>query len=190
MILMNLVYIYGPPGVGKYTVSKELSKITGYRLFHNQLSIEFVNSVFEFGNPSFNRLVLGFRAEVIEEAARRNVSLIFTSAYARGLNDRIIKDIIRRVKRHNGRVHFVQLYCKRSELLRRVKNKSRKGLKIRSSKQLEILLNKYNHVSSIPFVKSFFVDNTHVSPKDAARMIANHYKLAVKDRPKSRRRAK
>ena len=67
---MDLVYIYGPPGVGKFTVATSLSKLTGYRLFHNQLSIEFVRSVFDFGTPSFNRLVLKFRAEMMEQAAK------------------------------------------------------------------------------------------------------------------------
>ena len=86
---MNLVYIYGPPGVGKLTVSKELQKLLGYKLFHNQLSIEFVKSVFDFGTPSFNKLVLDNRARIIEEAAIQGVSLIFTSAYAKGVNDGI-----------------------------------------------------------------------------------------------------
>ena len=37
---MKLVFIYGLPGVGKLTVAKELSIITGYKLFHNQCSLK------------------------------------------------------------------------------------------------------------------------------------------------------
>ena len=99
---MNMIYIYGPPGVGKYTVSKKLSKLTGYKLFHNQLSIEFVMSVFDFGTPAFNNLVLKYRADMIEEAAKNGISLIFTSSYAKGFNDSIIKGIIRRVSTMYG----------------------------------------------------------------------------------------
>ncbi len=170
---MKLIYIYGPPGVGKLTVSRELAKITGYRLFHNQLSIEFVKSVFPFGSAEFNRLVLKFRSEIIEAAAESNVSLIFTSAYAKGLNDEIVKDIVRRVERHGGSVFFVRLYCDREELLRRISGSSRRRFsKIRSPEMIATLLDKYNHTSPIPFVKSLGIDNTRMAPSDVARLIA------------------
>lgn len=175
---MDIVYIYGPPGVGKFTVGRELARLTGYRLFHNQLSIEFVRSVFDFGTPVFNKLVLKYRAEMIEEAAKGNISLIFTSAYARGLNDSIIKDIIRRVERNRGKVHLVQLRCDEDVLLKRIKNASRRSFyKIRSPKKLEELLRRYDHTSSIPFRKSLCVDNTRIAPKAAAMKIIGYYRL-------------
>ena len=177
---MKLVYIYGPPGVGKYTVGKELSKITGYKLFHNQLSIEFVMQVFGFGTKPFNRLVIRFRAEIIEEAAREGISLIFTSAYAKGVNDAIIKDIINRVEKHGGEVCFVQLFCEKKALLKRVSGSSRKKYyKIRSAGFLRSLLSKYNHFSAVPFRNNISIDNTHISPKEAAKMIAEGFRLGA-----------
>lgn len=175
---MDLIYIYGPPGVGKFTTATELSKITGYRVFHNQLSIEFVRSVFKFGNPSFNKLVLKFRSETLEEAAMAGVSVIFTSLYAKGPGDKIVKDIEKRVKRHGGRVCFIRLYCEKEELKRRIGSRSRKGFyKIRSSRQLEGLLKRYNLLSSIPFENSLVIDNTKIPPKKVAQRIAEHYRL-------------
>lgn len=180
---MNLIYVYGPPGVGKLTVSTELSKITGYKLFHNQLSIEFVRSVFPFGNPSFNKLVLGFRAETMEEAARTGVSVIFTSLYAKGPGDKIVKDIEKRVKKHGGRVCFVRLYCDKEELVRRVSSKSRQGFyKIHTSRQLENLLKRYNLLSPMSFENSFAIDNTKIPPKKVAKMIIEHYHLKKANR--------
>ena len=44
---MNFIIIYGPAAVGKMTVGKELSKLTGYKLFHNHMSIEFVLQFFD-----------------------------------------------------------------------------------------------------------------------------------------------
>lgn len=45
---MNLVFIYGPPGVGKRTVGQALSSRTGYRFFHNQISIDCVRPVLDY----------------------------------------------------------------------------------------------------------------------------------------------
>jgi len=45
---MRLVFIYGPPAVGKFTVARELAKRTGYRNFHNRVSIDFATQIFDF----------------------------------------------------------------------------------------------------------------------------------------------
>lgn len=37
---MHLVVIFGPPAVGKMTVGHEPAKLTGFKLFHNHMSVE------------------------------------------------------------------------------------------------------------------------------------------------------
>src|SRR5688500_14806501 len=78
---MNLVFIYGPPGVGKLSVAREVARLTGYRLFDNHVSIDCAQTVFEFGTPSFWKVVRSIRAAVFEEAAAGGVSLVFTYVY-------------------------------------------------------------------------------------------------------------
>ena len=39
---MKLVILYGPPGVGKLTVGRELAARTGFKLFHNHLTVDLV----------------------------------------------------------------------------------------------------------------------------------------------------
>lgn len=48
LVPMKLIFIYGLPGVGKLTVAKELTKLTGYRLFHVHLLADMLESVFGF----------------------------------------------------------------------------------------------------------------------------------------------
>lgn len=64
-----LVYIVGPPAVGKMTVSHHTAVRTGLKLLHNHHTIELVLPLFEFGTPSFNRLVREFRLRILEEVA-------------------------------------------------------------------------------------------------------------------------
>jgi 2-phosphoglycerate kinase len=53
----TLVFIVGPPAVGKMTVGFALAERTGLRLFHNHQTIELALNFFEFGTPPFGRLV-------------------------------------------------------------------------------------------------------------------------------------
>lgn len=78
---MHLVCITGPPAVGKMTVGRAVCELTGYRLFHNHLTIEPLIALFDHGTPSFNRLNRLFRTEVMTEAVAADLpGLVFTYA--------------------------------------------------------------------------------------------------------------
>ena len=51
VITVAIVVIFGPPAVGKMTVGREVARLTGYKLFHNHMTVEPVLEVFEFGSP-------------------------------------------------------------------------------------------------------------------------------------------
>ena len=177
---MRLVFIYGPPAVGKLTDATELSKQTGFKLYHNHVSIDFVKSIFQFGTPPFRRLVDRYRREMLEEAAREHVDAIFTFVYGKGDDDEFVRDIVRRVESHNGKVLFVRLYCGREELARRVAIKSRKKKgKLASKRDLDGLFKEFDLMSEVPSVASLSIDTTRNSPEKSARLIADHYKLVA-----------
>ena len=50
---MRLVFLYGPPAVGKLTVAKALARLTGYKVFHNHLTIDLVASILDWGTGPF-----------------------------------------------------------------------------------------------------------------------------------------
>jgi hypothetical protein len=176
---VKLVYLYGPPAVGKLTVAQELAKLTGFKLFHNHLTFDLMRSVFEFGTEPFRRLMAKVRLDVFEEAARAGVpGIVFTFVYARGVDDEFIAKVLEIVGRYGGEVDFVQLYCDPKELLNRVLQESRRDYaKIATVGQLEHLLANEDLFSSIPFQDGLRIDNTDLAPEEAARRIVDHYRL-------------
>ena len=79
---MHLVFLYGPPGVGKLTVGTELARLTGFRLFHNHLSVNLVSAVFERDSEIWLQLLRQIRRDVLTQAARHQVHLIMTGVYS------------------------------------------------------------------------------------------------------------
>lgn len=79
-----LVYLYGPPAAGKLTIAENLRDLTGFRLFHNHLTVNAVREVFEFRSPPFVEVLHRIRLDVFGTAMRAGVSLIFTNSSAWG----------------------------------------------------------------------------------------------------------
>ncbi len=176
---MRLVFIYGPPASGKLTVATELSKLTGFKLFDNRVSIQFVRSIFEFGTKTFWRLTGKYRLEMLEEAAKEGIDVIFTFVYSRGEDDRFVKHMVKMIRSHGGQVCFVPLYCERKELVRRVKGSRRRRMgKVSSEKILGELFRRHHLDLEIPFRRSLSMDTTNRNPTNVAKAIARQYRLS------------
>lgn len=175
---MNLIFIYGPPAAGKLTVAKELADQTGYKVFHNHLSIDAVAPIFDFGTKSFWTLVDLIRLETIAEAARSGQNLIYTFCYAKDKDDAHVEKIVRVVTENGGRVCFVLLTCRAAELERRVVIEERqKHGKVNNVGLLREILEKYELFSPVNNYESLRVDNTSLLPAEAAREIIAYYGL-------------
>lgn len=82
---MPLVFVVGPPAVGKMTVGHALARPTGLRLFHNHVTSDVVTRFFDYGTPAYGRLVAEFRTRIFEEVAASELpGLIFTYVWAFG----------------------------------------------------------------------------------------------------------
>jgi len=175
---MNFVLIYGPPGVGKLSVARELARLTGYRLFHNHVSIACAESVFDFGTPPFWKVVGRIRAAVFEEAAAGGVSLVFTFVYSHPDDAAYVERTCGLFESQGGRALPVRLFCSREELERRVTRPERAhGGKLASLDTLRDLTARYELFSPLPGRESLEVDNTGVAPEEVARLVVAHYRL-------------
>jgi hypothetical protein len=65
---MTFVLLFGPQAVGKMTVGKELAALTGFRLFHNHMTIEPLYAIFGDARETW-RLSNAFRRAIFEAAA-------------------------------------------------------------------------------------------------------------------------
>ena len=175
---MKLILIYGSPAVGKLTVANEIARKTDFKVFHNHLTIDAVKPIFDFGTESFWKLVHLFRIETVAEAARSNQNLIYTFCYAKGSDDEHVRLITEAVEKNGGELNFVMLVANKSEIEKRVLAESRKRYgKLKNVEILHDVWNKYDLFSPVPARESLIVDNTNLSPKNAASKIIEHYKL-------------
>lgn len=177
---MKHIILYGPPGAGKNSIAEELAKVTGYAHLHNQLTNELVREVFPYGHPEFSRLVIDFRSDMYEAAARARIDgIISTFVYGRGtVDDKILKSWIRLVDSYGGETLFVRVHCSQKTLFKRVTAPRRQGRrKINNLKQLKLLMKNSDILSPIPFVAGLEIDTDHLKAAPAAKLIKKHYRL-------------
>lgn len=118
----TLLFVLGPPAVGKMTVGHEIAVRTGFRLFHNHHAIDLALRFFPFGSAPFGRLVGDFRRRIFEEVAASDLpGLVFTYVWAFNLeSDAVaVEEYAAPFRARGGRVLFVELEATQEERLRR-----------------------------------------------------------------------
>ncbi|KAA3655119.1 MAG: hypothetical protein DWQ04_33675 [Chloroflexi bacterium] len=175
---MKLIIIYGPEATGKLTIAKKLSKATGFRLFHNHVSVDVAKTFFDFGMAEFGELVWDVRILALEHAARGNIpGVIFTWAYSHPDFQPYLNRLRELCAKHNIEISYVHVSCSINELKKRVLQSDRKAVgKINTVEALERQLEHKNH-QVIPDTDSLIIDNTALSPQDAAKHILEHLKI-------------
>jgi AAA domain len=171
---MKLIFLSGLPGVGKLTVAKELSALTGLKLFHNHLTVDLLLSIFEFGSLPFIELRESIWLSVFEEACHASLpGLIFTFNPENTVRQSFIEKTKEMVSSQGGQVLFIELICDEEELERRMDAPSRREhKKLTSWKQYEEL--KAAGVFSSPTLPAplLSIDTGKLDPKGAALLIA------------------
>lgn len=114
---MKLIFLYGPPAVGKVTVARELSRLTGWRLFHNHLTVNLALSLFDFGTPGF----VALRETVWFAAFRRALAdrvpvVIFTFNPENSVPQRFIDELFAEIAAGGGEVIPVELVAPEAEI--------------------------------------------------------------------------
>ncbi|AZM47090.1 shikimate kinase [Streptomyces sp. WAC 06738] len=185
----TLLYIVGPPAVGKATVGHEIATRTGLRLFHNHMAIEPVLRFFDFGSPAFVRLVDGFRQGLIEEVAASDLpGLIFTYVWAFDQPDdeRALEQYALPFRERGGRVLYLELKASQEARLQRNSGASRLAEKpskrdLDASQRRLLAMDERHRLNSTTEFQDrtdyLRIDNTHLSPEDVAKQVIKQFSL-------------
>jgi hypothetical protein len=172
----TLVYLYGPPAVGKLTIAERLSALTGWPLFHNHLSVNAIRPIFGFGSRPFTDVVHRLRLDVFQTAMVEGVSLIFTNNSAWGGSDGRARFVAfasaarSAVASGGGRSSFVRLTAPAAVLEKRLANPSRKELdKLVDPSRLRELLESLD--DSALYEDDLTIDTSQCTAGEAAFMI-------------------
>jgi hypothetical protein len=173
--------LYGPPAVGKLTIAQEIARLTGFKVFHNHLTVNLVAAILPRGTPAYRQLLWDIRYAVFAEAARAHLDgLLFTMVYRRD-QEPCVARCVAIVERFGGTVCFVHVYCHIETVRQRVVREDRKQHgKITSVELLNELLRHWEPQS--PFAAATQWDslslNTDVlGPVEAAQQVIAHYRL-------------
>jgi hypothetical protein len=176
---MKLIFIYGLPATGKLTVAQELVAITGYKLFHNHLVVDLLQTVFEFGSPEFVALREEMWLSVFEQACHAQLpGLIFTFAPEATVRPAFIVNTQKTVAAAGGEVDFIELTCPLPELKRRMGSLSRLQYKKLTSVPLfEQLHAEGSFDASYMPTPTLSIDTSDNQPARAALQIARALNL-------------
>ena len=183
---MKLVLLIGNSAVGKMTVGQELAKITGLRLFHNHMMIEPVLEIFGQWRPDVTQRL---RQVIFEEFAKTDLyGMIFTFMWAFDMQSDW--DYVDWVKGIFGLpeedVYYVELIApqevqlERNATENRLKNKASKRNVTESNARL--IRDDQNwrcesYPGEITHPNYLRLENTNISPEEAARIIKEHFNL-------------
>ena len=185
----NFIMICGPQAVGKMTVGQELSKLTGYKLFYNHMTIEMLRLIFDYDQKIFRRMNDVVRTEVFKEFVKSNEKgIIFTTCFDFGNELEEDKAFFDEWTNGFDKVYAVELEADLEERLKR--NKTENRLKHKESKrnlewsEQDLLRSIQKHkLNSEPgqgeelFENYIKINNTNIPPEDVANMVKEKFNL-------------
>lgn len=176
---MKLIFLYGPPGVGKLTVATELARRTGIPLADNHSFNNPIARVFGWEHPERERLAHQFRTELFQAAAKHDKSLITTLGGGGVWYDDFIQKTKTLVEAEGGQVDFVRLTAPIDVLMSRATETSRSTHeKINTPEILRTFIDSRPDTQIRALVDEHLeIDSSKHSPEEMAQMIISYYHL-------------
>lgn len=185
----KFILIIGPQAVGKMTVGQELAKITGYKLFHNHMTIEFVRLIFDYDKRSYQRMNQLIRYEVFKEFSKSNEKgIIFTGCFDFGKDLEEAKKETKKWMKLFEKSYVIELEATLEERLKRNKTENRLNNKASkrdiewSENELIASMKKHRFNSDVGEGEKIFknyikINNENLSAEEVANIIKERFKI-------------
>lgn len=177
---MIMLFLHGPPAVGKLTVARALEAKLGWPVFHNHLVVDAVGALFPFGSPNFVRLREDFWIHAFDAAAMEERNFIFTFAPERTVRPNFPTRVREAVGARGGSVRFVGLTASPEMLAARVESEGRAAHGKLRSKALLQELTEAGAFDVPPLPAELALDLGVLAPETAAARIIEALHLPVK----------
>ncbi|KAF9770626.1 hypothetical protein IL306_011810 [Fusarium sp. DS 682] len=176
------IYLNGYPGIGKFTIAKELQQLlSNSKVYHNHFLIDPVDAIVDRTSPGYQEMRTGLRRYVLNEIATsvytKDTTWIFTDAREDSPVGEIgAKDYQAAAKKRRVPFLSIVLECEMEENIRRAINITRGqtvSAKLTDEKVLRAVLQNeeiYRFGSETELV----LDVTKLSAKEAAQRIQEH----------------
>lgn len=174
---MKLIFLYGPPGVGKLTIAKELAAMTGLPLADNESLVAPIANIFGWEHPERKRLGDEFRLELFRTAAAAGKSFITTFGGGGAKYDPFIHDAMKAVRDAGGEVLFVRCTAPIAVIASRVGD--RVGTKgIDSPERFAELLARTPDIMERARVATHLeLDTSVLTPSESAVRVVDYYRI-------------
>jgi hypothetical protein len=171
------------------SVGQQLEQLTGLKLFHNHMSIEFVTPFFSYSSPPGKRLVKLIRRAIFEEVASSDLEgLIFTFLWSfdSRADWEYVEEVCSIFESKEGEIYFVELEAPLDIRLER--NKSPNRLAHKPTKR-DIGFSERNLLKSaetsrlnsldgeITRANYMRINNSSMSPEEVAKIIRQRFEL-------------
>ena len=175
---MKLIIIHGPPAAGKLTIANALAERTGFKVFHNHLTIDCTQPVFEFGSGAFWRINGKIRLAVVREAAKADINVIHTFCYVKGADDEFFHKLIAAAEDNGGEVHTVLVVCRDDVRKERIVAEHRFRMKkLTDPDSVDVSQQQNDLRSPLPGRETLEIDTSDISADEAATLIINKFGL-------------
>lgn len=177
---MHLVFLYGAPATGKYTVGRELAALTGYELFHNHVVVDAVLQRHAFGTPEFvAERDAGWRAHLTRAVEGRSSGLISTfnpeNTVPQAFIDWLFHDLGARA---GVTLHSVKLQASEARIAERLGSAQRHQFRKLTDVRLYAQLRADGAFDRPTIPRTDLrIDTGQVTAPDAARRIVDHFRL-------------
>ena len=174
----KVVFVYGPPAVGKLTVASLLAERTGFKLSHNHAIIDAVVPLFDYGTRAFRELVNRFREEIIETAVRERINFVMTYGYVAEEESVVARYVeLSGDERRDGAIRATRRHMGDAGAARNapVAPPARQAA---DPEPLREMLDRWDFTATVPFEPNLTIDTEEHTPDAAVDEIIGHFGLA------------